>query len=451
MFDRPPSSSPRRTARLFFAVAVIALVYLWFWTVAAHRIHGVPYGGVASVFVTGCGDFEHFYFAARAMREGTDPYDSGMHGYIYPPLIAFLFMPLTSMSVQAAATLMLVLNLATALLCTVVVSAEVIRRFEMDGSFDTLIAVVALAALLSATRLRGELQMWQTNVPMMAAVLLALRWLDSRPWLAGLLLGLAFNIKYLPLVFLPYLLLRRRVAAAAWFIVGIVGFALLPALYSGWGVNLQHWAEASSGLAGLLGVATSTLQRANVDPVTIGHSISITSGFARVLGAGATAATWVASSAVALASALVFWAIYRHKHKPMFVWPRAAAQRSQPYLGMVAVEWVALMGLALAFSPQTNPRHTSLLLMVFALLAALVLFPAQGVSRRPALVALAILLLGFALPPRIPAFTEQLAWWGTVGGAGWSMLLMLPFLLVAAFNQLDALEARHQSVNAPRP
>lgn len=450
MFDRSPFFSTRRTASCF-AVAVIGLVYVWFWIVAAHRVDEAPYSGFASVFSTGCGDFEHFYFAARAMREGGDPYDSGVHGYIYPPLIAFLFMPLTLMSVQAAATFMLLVNLATALLCTVVVSAEVIRRLEIDGSFDTLIAVVALTALLSATRLRGELQMWQTNVPMMAAVLLALRWLDSRPWLAGMLLGLAFNIKYLPLVFLPYLLLRRRVAAAAWFVVGIVGFALLPALYSGWDVNLHHWAEASSGLAGLLGVATSTLHRANIDPITIGHSISITSGFARVLGAGAAAATWLASSAVALAAALVFWAIYRQKKMPVLAWPRATAQQLQPYLGMVAIEWVALMVFALAFSPQTNPRHASLLLMVFALLAALLLFPAQGVSRRAAVVALAILLLGFALPPRTPEFAEYLVWWGHVGGAGWSMLLMLPFLLVAGFNQLNARQARHRPLPVPRP
>ena len=450
MFDRPPIFLSRRTASCF-AVAVLGLVYLWFWIVAAHRVHGAPYTGFASVFATGCGDFEHFYFAARAMREGGDPYDSGVRGYIYPPLIAFLFMPLTLMSVQAAATLMLVVNLAMALLCTVIVSREVIRRLEIEGSFDTLIAVVALTALLSATRLRGELQMWQTNVPMMAAVLLALRWLDSRPWLAGVLLGLAFNIKYLPLVFLPYLLVRRRFESAAWFLVGIVGFALLPALYSGWGVNLHHWAEAASGLAGLLGVATSTLQRANVDPITIGHSISITSGFARVLGAGAAAATWLASAAVALASALVFWAIYRQMKMPVLAWPRATAQQSQPYLGMVVIEWVALLGFALALSPQTNPRHTSLLLMVFALLAALLLFPAHGVSRRAAFAALAILLLGFALPPRTPEFTEYLAWWGNVGGAGWSMLLMLPFLLVAGFNQLNARGARHRPPGAPRP
>ena len=83
-----------------------------FWVVAAHRIDGKPFSGFAHVFVTRCGDFEHFYFAALAMREGGDLYASGEGGYIYPRLIAFLFMPLTLFSVKAAALIMLVLNIS---------------------------------------------------------------------------------------------------------------------------------------------------------------------------------------------------------------------------------------------------------------------------------------------------------------------------------------------------
>jgi hypothetical protein len=46
--------------------------------------------------------------------------------------------------------------------------------------------------------------------------------------------------------------------------------------------------------------------------------------------------------------------------------------------------------------------------------------------------------LGFALPPNIPEFARQLAWWGKVGGAGWCMLAMLPFLFLAGFDHLAA-------------
>ena len=51
------------------------------------------------------GDFRHFYWAAEAMRNGLNPYLSGApgmrHGYIYPPLVAWLYVPLSKLSMGA--------------------------------------------------------------------------------------------------------------------------------------------------------------------------------------------------------------------------------------------------------------------------------------------------------------------------------------------------------------
>ena len=415
---------------------LIALTLLWFWVVAAHRINDQPNPDFAKVFVTGCGDFEHFFHAAWAMRNGSDLYASGVHGYIYPPLIAFLFMPLTHLSVQDAALFMLLLNVSMALCCAWLAAAETIRRFGIEASRDKLILITAVTLLLSAPKLRIEIQMWQTDVPMMLALLLALRFLDSRPQLAGLLLGAAVNIKYLPLVFLPYLLIRRRFVAAAWSVVGIVAFALLPALASGWNVNLQEWLTALSGVARLLGFdVPATAQAAKVDALAIGHSLSITSGVARLLGAGSSSGqAFAVSGALALALVLALGWVYRHHNRPILNWPNTVMQRTQPYLGMVALEWAALMALALAFSPQTNPRHTSLMLMAFAPLAAMLCVRRGGASTRWAALATAILFFGLVLPPNLPQFAPALQWWRDVGGAGWSMALMLPCFFVAGFH-----------------
>ena len=449
MISLPPSLSRRRQQTL--ALFVIGLLCAWFWLVAAHRINDQPYAGFASVFVTGCGDFEHFYHAALAMREGRDPYSAGVHGYIYPPLIAFLFMPLTFFPVKTAAWIMLLVNMAMGVGCAWLAASEVVRRFDADDSRSSVPVVAAVTLLLSATRLRGEIQMWQTNIPMMLAVLLALRFLDARPRAAGLLLGLAVNIKYLPLVYLPYLLLRRRFEAAAWFVLGIAVFAVLPALASGWGANLHHWAIAASGMARLLGIATTGAEVANVDPMSVGHSISITSGIARTLGNAFTPSqVLVLVGALALVAAAALWRVYVISDKPALRWPRAADQQAQPYLGMVALEWMALMSLALAFSPQTNPRHTSLLLMAFAPLAAMLCLPRRNLSRWPALAATAILFFGLALPPNTPQFAREIIWWRDVGGAGWCMLLMLPFFLVAGFRHLDAQRAEVAAVGQRR-
>jgi hypothetical protein len=436
--------------RGWIAGGVLLLAYAWIWAVSAHRIDGQPFSGFARVFVTNCGDFEHFYHAARAMRDGTPLHLSGVNGYIYPPLIAFVFMPLTWLPVKSAALVMLAVNLAMGRACAWIAAREVARRFEIDAAPADLLVIAAAATLLVVTRLRSEFQMWQTNVPMMLLMLLALRWLDPRPHLAGLALGMAVSIKYLPLLFLPYLLLRRRFAAAAWMLVGIVGFALLPAVVSGWQQNLQDLRIALAGLLGLLGVAVVGTPVANVDPITIGHSVSVTSAISRWLGPDVPTRYALAVSGALAVGLLggIAW-IYRRLQQPVLQWPAAAAQRSRPWLGVVALEWMALMVFALAFSPQTNPRHTSLLLMVAVPLAVLLCLPRPGVSRAAAIAAAAVLSFGLLFPPNTAGLATTLNWWRTIGGTGWCMAAMLPFFFAAGLRYL-AVPANVAAADMPR-
>ena len=425
---------------------MLLAIYAWFWVVVSHRIGGTPYSGFASVFVTGCGDFEHFYHGARALRDGADLYASGVRGYIYPPLLAFLFMPLTAFSVQTAAWIMLVVNLGLGLMCAWVMAGETLRRLDIEDTPARVAAVAALATLFAATKLRSEFQMWQTNILLMAALVLALRFLDGRPRLAGLLLGLAFDIKYLPIVFLPYLLLRRRFVAASWFCIGIVAFALMPALATGWSTNLRYWAQALSGIAQLFGVSTLGVAPANVDPIGVGHSISITSGVSRLLGDAPHGLAFAVVAGIAVVIVMLLWRIYRRVEMPLLTWPNIEQQSRQPWRALIVLEWAALIALDLAFSPQTNPRHASLLLMTFVPMAALLCFPKAGVSRRPAWVGTGILLFGMLYPPNVPSMLRELEWWRHVGGAGWCMVLALPFFFVAGFAQLRPTRAASSDV-----
>jgi hypothetical protein len=418
------------------ALLALLAIYAWFWVVVSHRIGGTPYSGFASVFVTGCGDFEHFYHGARALRDGTDLYASGVQGYIYPPLLAFLFMPLASFSVQTAAWIMLVVNLGLGLMCAWVMAGETLRRLDIEDKTARVAAVAALATLFAATKLRSEFQMWQTNILLMAALVLALRFLDSRPRLAGLLLGLAFDIKYLPIVFLPYLLLRRRFVAAGWFCIGIVAFALAPALVTGWSTNLHYWAQALSGIAQLFGIPMTGIPPANIDPISIGHSISITSGVSRLLGDAPHALAFAVVACIAAAIVVLLWRIYRRVEMPLLVWPSVEQQSAQPWRALIVLEWTALVALDLAFSPQTNPRHASLLLMLFVPMAAMLCFPKPDTPRWPVWTAAGILLFGMLYPPNLPSMLQELAWWRHVGGTGWCMVLALPFFFAAGFAQL---------------
>jgi len=420
------------------ALLTLLATYVWFWVVASHRVADAPYSGFARVFVTGCGDFEHFYHGARALRDGTDLYASGVRGYIYPPLLAFLFMPLAGLTVQTAAWVMLVVNLGFGVMCAWVMAGETLRRFDVEATTARVALVAALATLFAATKLRSEFQMWQTNILLMAALVLALRFLDSRPRLAGLLLGLAFDIKYLPIVFLPYLLVRRRYVAAGWFCIGIVAFALMPALVTGWSTNLHYWAQALSGIAHLFGVMTPGIPPANIDPIGVGHSISVTSGVSRLLSDAPRAMGPAVVACIVAATALVLWRVYRRSGMPLLAWPNAAEQGAQPWRLLIVVEWSALIALDLAFSPQTNPRHASLLLMPFVPMAAMLCFPKPDVPRGSAWAGTAILLFGLLYPPNLPSMLQELAWWRHVGGAGWCMVLAMPFFVHAGVARVRA-------------
>lgn len=428
---------PPALRRGHVAVALLVLLYAWFWSVSAHRIHDGPYAAFARVFVTGCGDFEHFYRAAQALRTGADLYGSGVHGYIYPPLVAFLLMPLTLLPVQSAALTMLFLNMATGLACAWLAASEVVRRFRLGRSQADVLVVAAVATLLVAPRLRGEFQMWQTNVPMMLLMVLALRWLDDRPRLAGLALGMAVLVKYLPIVYLPWLLLRRRFRAASWMVLGMAVFAALPALASGWNVNLQNLGVAFSGILRLMGFATLGPRVAKVDAMTADYSVSVTSGLARLLGPLASPTEALAISgaiAVLVVVAIVF--VYRAAGAPVLRWPAADAQRQRPYDGLVAIEWMALIVLALAFGPQTNPRHTSLLLMVATVLSALLCLPKPGLPRTAAGAATAVLVFDQAFPPNLPELSTTMAAWRDIGGTGWCLVVLLPIVFLAGLRHV---------------
>lgn len=419
------------------AAVLLLVLYAWFWSVSVHRIHDAPFAAFARVFVTGCGDFEHFYDAARALRTGSDLYGSGVHGYIYPPLVAFLLMPLSRLPVQIAALTMLCLNLAMGLACAWLAASEVMRRFRLGQAPVDVLVVAAVASLLVATRLRSEFQMWQTDVPMMLLMVLALRWLDDRPRLAGIALGLAVFIKFLPVVYLPWLLLRRRFQAASWMVAGMAAAAALPALASGWIVNLHDLETSLSGVLRLMGFATLGPRVARVDAMTADYSVSVTSGLARMLGPSASPTEALAiSAAVAVLVVALIVRVYRAAGAPVLAWPAAESQRERPYDGLVAIEWMALIAFALAFGPQTNPRHTSLLLMVATVLSALLCSAKPGVPRVATLAATAVLVFGLVFPPNLPELATTLAAWRGIGGTGWCLVLMLPLVFRAGLRHV---------------
>jgi hypothetical protein len=413
--------------RPFVLLAGLAGVLTYYFINAVRRVYGDT------------GDFGHFYHAARALLAGQDLYTSWHHGYIYPPLLAFLYTPLALLREDAAAVVLLVCNLGLLLTAAYLAARELADRFGVPADATTLAAVVLTGVLLTGDKLRAELQMWQTNSLLLLLFVLALRWLDRRPLRAGLALGLAFNIKYLPVVVLPYLVFRRRWRAAAAFVAAVPVFALLPALLTGWDGNLRHLGTAYSGILRLLGGSVEPSQAANIADLRDLMSVSLTSAVARLAGPGVPAA--VAFGLVgALALAALFAANWLYRRRGVAFWyrPDGAAPDQPLARALTGLEWAGLITAALVFSPQTNTRHFSLLLFANLAAALLLLRPRGEAPRWPLALGTVVLLLGMVLPPGAAGFLPVRVVWVTVSGIAWCALLMFGTLLWAGLSAAQA-------------
>lgn len=353
------------------------------------------------------GDFPTFYVAAEYARDHKDIYTAGSSAdqmYVYPPLIAFLYMPLTHLSMRNAATAMLFPTAAMLLGSLILGAGAILERLNARPA-ALWCGVVAFAGLLGENEMRGVMTMLETDSLMLLMFALAFWWLDRRPILSGLALGFAFNIKYLSIVALPYLILRRRWRAAGGMIAGSILFALLPALQLGWHEDIRCLRVSMGGLLRWIGIAPETIGSIKVHDIADGLSVSITSGLARMLRphGPSNAQVMLAAAAVGIVLLLIVALFYRINRLPMWLWPSREGQAAQPFRALVAMEWVGIVTLSICFSPDTNARHLVLAAFVNLLGATLILLPRPGISRVPVAIGLLLMLLAFIAP-----FAKQL-------------------------------------------
>lgn len=426
-----PPAGPARTlsprARLLLGGVMIGVVaWLVLGFVSAGRADRV-------------GDFQHFYWAANELHHGRDPYANG--NYIYPPLIAFAFGPFTGLTLSTAflvwGGLSLTLIIAALWLCHRAASRAVAR----PASGASPIAPVALmlpVLLLSAVQLREHLRWGQTDTLTLAAMSVAWAWLAASPGLralAGVAIGAAINVKYQPVLLLPWLLIRRRWLTAGAIVLAAIAVGLLPALRTGLDQNLDDLARGFGGITSLVGL-NATPQHAGLHPVTWHASISVTSAIARVTPGswGAHAAPLVTAGVAAL-TLLGTWLVYRAHGLALLRPPSpdhpSALGRPRVLGLLLSLELAGLLIAILAFSPQTMTRHCILLMPAHALAVAALLRPPPGARRTPLALGLAAQALAFHLPPGdIEALDPVADAWHHIGGPGWSMLALWAGLLL---------------------
>lgn len=388
-------------------------------------------------------DFFDFYHGALAVRTGDDLYRVNEGGYIYPPFLAVVLRPITFLDPALAANLWTFLLAALLALTACLAARETTDRLALGWSRLDQAALAAAAIILLGGPWKSEFQWGNSNLLLLFPIVLALRWLGRRPILCGTALALAASIKYIPIVFLPYLLVRRRYTEAASFVAIFAALLLAPAIVLGWEKNLHYLAIAFGGFSRMAQLAPG-VEGANIHDIASGFSLSFTSSIARALRDHAMDPHGVPFFAAALAGVLFLtgWAIYAMHRTPLFARRTPRTDDHASWRGVVAIEWSALLTLALLFSPQTTHRHLNLLLPL--VLLALALAAASPARVRWSLIAaLALLTLGATAIPGLPGWRAPTERWNESGGAALCVTILL-------FTTLWATLRRHRAAsNSP--
>jgi hypothetical protein len=172
-----------------------------------------------------------FVGAAQRLRHGDDIYRAA-DGYLYPPFMAFATLPFAALPASAALGCWLAVNLAcVALLLRWAWRAAGGGRLQGVFAPQAEHAAAILGTLCAVTYIQNCLAHKQADL-VIAALLLGGCWLltQARPLAAATCLGLSAAAKCTPLLFVPYLVWRRRPVTAAWLLAVAVGVNLLPDL-----------------------------------------------------------------------------------------------------------------------------------------------------------------------------------------------------------------------------
>jgi len=431
-----PKTAEKR--RLLFA-SIIGILILIF---AAHAI-GRVWSGYAD-------DFKHFYRAAHGMLRGENIYAAGLGRYVYPPLLAFLLQPLGLLSLNVAATLWIFVNVALLLTTVVAATTEITGRWLPDSNArDSSItwAIAVFAVVLAADKIHIVFTQGQTDFVMLLGFACVLRWMEQRPRLAGLAIGFTANIKYLSLVFVPYFLLKKNFRAAFSALASFVFFLWLPAIELGLRRTTEYLAIAGGGLVHMTG-AQVHLQRLYIPPITWDHSVSITSALFRMSrGRGLPDGFAIALLMLVFCiGMLILLSGGRGAGLRLFAF--GSSTDSQQTRQVTSLEWAALIGIVLAFSPQATARHMVLAFLLYTLGGALLLLQRTAIGRCLLLLALLAMAGATSFPPRGLGPDWVLNGWRAVGGAGWCALFLTLVLVWIGSRTLRDLQVQSPESSA---
>jgi len=185
------------------------------------------------------GDFDVYYYSSQSYLDKMPVYipHGGINEFKYSPLFALLFSPLALMKRTPALYVWTVFNILY--FYAIFFIFYKLKQLSFTSRKDLLILVLLFA--LTGRYILSDFKLGQVNV-FLCFLMLLVMYLEvkNRHFLASVVLAFSLMIKFFPLLFVFYFLLRRRFKLVVYTFLMVIVFLLLPAVYSGWSLNLKY-------------------------------------------------------------------------------------------------------------------------------------------------------------------------------------------------------------------
>ncbi len=238
-------------------------------------------------------DLDIYRVAARAVVQGRDPYLENLHGfgYLYPPVTAWLFVPIAFMGLGAAGFIWTLVN---------VVSMMSVLWFTLGfmkvnrGPRLLLVLILTPISFYFGPTAANEFY-GQINVILLMLIFIDFYVLRNTKW-HGALIGLVVGVKLFLGIFIFYLLVTKRyramlIASGSFGAAMTAGFIVDPT------IALKYWTKILPNGQELMGTSYSvgsTSFRSVIERAVAENAVVATILWTIVAGAFAVIAMWVA-------------------------------------------------------------------------------------------------------------------------------------------------------------
>jgi hypothetical protein len=153
-------------------------------------------------------------------------------GFTYPPAFAFVMIPFALMPIGLAVFIWYLITLACTVVCCWLCEILTLRLFPEPWPERQRVWFRSIAIFISLKFILSVYEDQAYDLLILPLTLFGILTLaDRRNTLAATSLGVAAAMKVTPLIFLPYLLFKRRYAAAAIFAGALLAVSFLPDLF----------------------------------------------------------------------------------------------------------------------------------------------------------------------------------------------------------------------------